>query len=156
MNNTFNSLEINLYLNSYHYLLFIMNDSNTDTKDDTKECISLISSPILLFVKLSLSPDMSKGMDKENLKWYGKDTKSVDFLTKKKKCIKQMFQQEFAEHAFSPIMYDAKHIDKYEIFLRIVTCPEIQDLPTKEFKSVSWRLWKIIVESMDKQVEVMR
>jgi len=126
-------------------------NQNQNENHNTKEvrgCVSLVTSPMLLFSKIILNSNVNTKRDDEYKIWYGDQTRVVDFVTKKRKCIKQMFQQEFDAFAFSRIMFDAKQNDKYLEFLRIVTDPEIQHLDTKEFKNVAWKRWGEKLESM--------
>lgn len=125
-------------------------------KDDEKTvrgCVSLIVSPLLLFSKLILSSDVGVKRNMEFKKWYGDQTEVIDFVTPKRKCIKQMFQQEFGEYAISRIMFDAKKNETYLHFLRTVTDPDIQHLGTKDFKNIAWKRWAAELEVRGSEVK---
>lgn len=126
-------------------------NQNQNENQNTKEvrgCVSLVTSPMLLFSKIILNSNVNTKRDDEYKIWYGDQTRVVDFVTKKRKSIKQMFQQEFDTFAFSRIMFDAKQNAMYLEFLRTMTDPEIQHLDTKEFKNVAWKRWGEKLESM--------
>lgn len=146
-----------LFLSSYNRIVVFylssttMSDAKSSSDQNQKEvrgCVSLVTSPMLLFSKIILNSNVNTKKDDEYKRWYGDQTQVVDFVTKKRKCIKQMFQQEFDTFAFSRIMFDAKQNDKYLEFLRTMTDPAIQHLDTKEFKNVAWKRWGEKLESM--------
>lgn len=110
-----------------------------DQVNESKGCITLVSSPLILFTKIFLNNDTKR--NKQVNTWYGKDTQTINFVADKKKCIKQMFQEEFKQFSFSPSMFDSKQTFLYTLFLRTVSDPDIQHLGTKEFKRVAWQKW---------------
>lgn len=111
----------------------------TETDDDRQGCITLVTSPLISFTKIFLNNDTKR--NKQVCTWYGSDSQLMNFRAGKKKCIKQMFQEEFRKYSFSPSMFDARQNFLYTMFLKTVTDPEIQDLGTKEFKKIAWKKW---------------
>lgn len=108
--------------------------------------ISLITSPHLGFVKICVSCDNNE--HNKVYQWYGKDVIIHDFVTPKRKVVKQMFQREFLICMLGPnkTMFDKNYLQKYIEFLKIVTSPSLDCDRTKEYKVKAYKLvqkeWK--------------